>query len=116
MQPTLLSWAGLLYNAHCAFSSLEQRIHRVLREVNKVRKVVNFLAGFFLGGLTGAAVGLLLAPRRGSELQKQIRARIDALVEEGERAAAARRAELENQLEAFKRGESPTAESTSQHG
>jgi gas vesicle protein len=81
-------------------------------EVNAVRKVVNFLAGFFVGGLTGATVGLLLAPHSGPELQEQIRARVDALVEEGRDAAAARRAELENQLEAFKTGESLTIEST----
>jgi gas vesicle protein len=85
----------------------------MLEEVNTVRKVVNFLAGFFVGALTGAAVGLLLAPHRGSELQERIRARIDELVEEGQKAAAARRAELENQLEAFKSGESLTVESTS---
>ena len=78
-----------------------------------MRKVVNFLAGFFVGGLTGAAAGLLLAPRRGSELQQQIRARIDELAAEGEKAAAARRAELESQLEAFKSGEPLTIESAS---
>ena len=34
----------------------------------------------------------------------QMRARVQGLIEEGRRAAAARRAELEAQLEAFKRG------------
>ena len=77
-----------------------------------MRKVLNFLAGFFVGGLIGAVLGLLLAPRRGSDLQDQIRARVDELVEEGRKAAAARQAELESQLEAFKRGEPPTTEST----
>ncbi len=77
-----------------------------------MRKVLNFLAGFFVGGLIGAAAGLLLAPQSGGELQERIRARVDELVEEGEKAAAARRAELENQLEAFKTGESLTIEST----
>jgi gas vesicle protein len=75
-----------------------------------VRKVINFLAGFFVGAVTGAVVGLLLTPQSGSELQERIRARFDELMEEGEKAAAARRAELENQLEAFKTGESLTIE------
>jgi len=79
-----------------------------------VRKILNFLAGFFVGGLTGAIAGLLLAPRSGAEFQEEIRARVDELVEEGRRAAAARQSELEDQLEAFKAGESLTVESTSQ--
>ena len=32
-----------------------------------------FLAGLILGGLTGAAVGLLLAPQTGEETQAQLR-------------------------------------------
>lgn len=79
-----------------------------------MRKVVNFLAGFFVGGLVGGAVGLLLAPYRGAELQDRIRKRVDELMEEGQKAAAARRAELENQLEAFRSGESVTIEDSSQ--
>jgi len=75
-----------------------------------VRKIVNFLAGFFLGGLIGAAAGLLLAPYRGTELQKQIRLRVDELMEEGRKAAEARQAELERQLEAFRTGEAVTIE------
>jgi len=77
-----------------------------------VRRVLNFLAGFFVGGLVGAVAGLLMAPESGNKLQERIRARVDELVEEGEKAAAARRAELENQLEAFKSGETLTIEST----
>jgi gas vesicle protein len=69
-----------------------------------VRKIVNFLAGFFVGGLVGGAVGLLLAPYQGAELQERIRGRVDQLMEEGQKAAAARRAELEEQLEAFRSG------------
>ncbi|MGD2143000.1 MAG: YtxH domain-containing protein [Anaerolineae bacterium] len=75
-----------------------------------MRKAVNFLAGFFMGALVGGMLGLLLAPHRGTELQKRIRARLDELVEEGQKAAAARQAELESQLEAFRSGESLTIE------
>jgi hypothetical protein len=49
-----------------------------------------------------------MAPSSGPELQKRIRTRVDDLIEEGQQAADARRAELEAQLEAFKRGESIT--------
>lgn len=79
-----------------------------------MRKMLNFLAGFSVGGLTGAIAGLLLAPRSGAEFQEEICARVDELVEEGRKAAAARQSELEDQLEAFKAGESLTVESTSQ--
>lgn len=69
-----------------------------------MRKTVNFLAGVLAGAVVGGVAALLLAPYSGSELQGQMRARAQALIEEGKRAAAARRAELEAQLEAFKRG------------
>lgn len=75
-----------------------------------MRKVVNYLTGFLLGALVGAAAGLLLAPRGGEDLQNQLRSRVDALLEEGKKAAAARQAELEAQLEAFKSGEPATVE------
>ncbi len=75
-----------------------------------MRKIVNFLAGFFVGGLIGSTAGLLLAPYRGTELQEQIRLRVDELMEEGRKAAEARQAELERQLEAFRTGESVTLE------
>lgn len=79
-----------------------------------MRKVVNFVAGFFIGGLVGAAAGLLLAPYRGTELQEEISKRIDELMEEGRKAAVVRQAELEKQLEAFRTGESITIEASSE--
>lgn len=75
-----------------------------------MRKVANFLAGFFVGGLIGAAVGLLFAPYKGAELQEQIRHRVDELMAEGRKAAEARQAELEEQLRAFRTGDSVTIE------
>ena len=78
-----------------------------------MRKAVNFLAGFFVGGLIGAAAGVLLAPTSGADLQERIRNRADELMEEGRKAAAARQAELETQLQAFKSGEPLTIETGS---
>jgi len=111
----LLPWAGLLYNRARTLSSSGQLLlnHGVFEEVDTVRKILNFLAGFFVGGLTGVVTGLLLAPSSGPDLQEQIQARIDELMEEGRKAAAERQAELEKQLESFKSGESSTVETTS---
>jgi gas vesicle protein len=69
-----------------------------------MRRTISFFIGLFSGAMVGVAVALLLAPSSGSELQDRVRARVEELIEEGKRAAAARRIELEAQLEAFKRG------------
>ena len=77
-----------------------------------MRKIISFLAGLLAGAVVGAAAAILLAPYSGRELQEQVRTRVQALMEEGKRAAAARRAELEAQLEAFKRGTPVAIETT----
>jgi gas vesicle protein len=54
-----------------------------------------------IGGLIGAAIGLLLAPRRGEELREQVgefvgekRAAFDEAINEGKAAAEKARAEM----------------------
>ena len=79
-----------------------------------MRKTISFLIGVFSGAIVGAVVAILLAPSSGQELQEQMRARVQGLIEEGRRAAAARRAELETQLEAFKRGAPVTIETVAE--
>jgi len=69
-----------------------------------MNKTFSFLVGLVAGAVVGAAVAILLAPYSGPELQERMRTRTQGLIEEGKRAAAARRAELETQLEAFKAG------------
>ena len=69
-----------------------------------MRRTMSFLIGVLSGAIVGVAVAILLAPYSGTELQERVRARVEGLIEEGRRAAAARRAELEAQLETFKRG------------
>jgi gas vesicle protein len=69
-----------------------------------MRKAFSFLVGVVLGAIVGAGVAILLAPVAGSELQQRLRLRMGDLIEEGKRAADERRAELQAQLEAFKRG------------
>ena len=61
----------------------------------------SFLAGIVIGGLIGAAIGLLLAPATGEELREQVgdyvdnrRAAIDEAINEGRAAADKARAEM----------------------
>ena len=54
--------------------------------------------GFILGALVGAAVSLLMAPQSGPQTQDTIKGRVNTVLDEGKRAAAERRAELEAQL------------------
>ncbi len=61
------------------------------------------LAGLVLGALVGAAVGMYLAPQPGKALQEKLRARWQEIMDEGQRAAAERRAELEAQFAEAKR-------------
>ena len=75
-----------------------------------MRKFASFLVGFLAGAMVGAAAAILLAPSSGSELQGQIRTRVQGLIDEGKRAAAARRSELEAQFEGLKRGTPVTIE------
>jgi len=77
-----------------------------------MRKGFSFLVGLLAGAVVGVAAAMLLAPYSGTELQERMRTRAQGLIEEGKRAAAARRAELEAQLEAFKRGNAVTIETT----
>ena len=66
-------------------------------------KTLDFLGGLLLGALVGASVAMLLAPRAGAETQAALRARVDGVIEDGRRAAAERRAELEAQFAEAKR-------------
>ena len=63
-----------------------------------MRKFLSFLVGAILGGLVGAIAAILLAPVSGSDLRGQVRERAMKIQDEVKAAAAARRAELEEQL------------------
>jgi gas vesicle protein len=54
--------------------------------------------------MIGGGAALLFAPKSGPELQEDIQAYVDQLVEEGKKAADVRRQDLEQQLDAFKQG------------
>ena len=63
-----------------------------------MRKLMDFLSGLVVGALVGGAIGLLMTPQAGDETQHTLRARVNEVIEEGKRAAAQRRAELEAEL------------------
>ena len=61
----------------------------------------SFLAGVVIGGLVGAAVGLLLAPQAGDQTREQLgefvdekRSQLGDAINEGKAAAARARAEM----------------------
>jgi gas vesicle protein len=76
-----------------------------------MRKLFSFLLGFLTGALVGAPIAMLLAPEAGEMTRQGIQLRMDQIVEEGKRAAAERRTELESQLEQLKRGKAPAPQS-----
>lgn len=57
-----------------------------------------FFEGVIIGAVIGAAVALFMAPQSGKETQGGIKDRVNLVLDEGKRAAAERRAELEAQL------------------
>jgi gas vesicle protein len=67
-----------------------------------MHRTQSFLRGFILGGMLGASLALLLTPASGDELKEQMQERAQRLQLEAKNAAAARRAELEQQLEALR--------------
>lgn len=69
-----------------------------------MRKTLFLIIGVLAGAVVGAAAAIFLAPYSGKELQARIRTRAQELIDEGKRAAAVRRTELQAQLEGFKRG------------
>lgn len=79
-----------------------------------MRKALGFAVGMVCGALVGVAVGMLLAPASGAELQQRIRAQVEDLIRKGQEAAAAKRTELERQLEAFRQGQPVILQESSQ--
>lgn len=63
-----------------------------------MRGFFSFVQGAILGGAIGAAVGILLAPMSGEQLRQTIKDRTSYVIEEGRRAAEAKRLELEQEF------------------
>lgn len=79
----------------------------------------SFLAGTVIGGLIGAAVGLLLAPTSGDEMREQVgefvgekRASLEDAISEGRAAAEKARAEMLAAYDAEQRGQASESAAT----
>lgn len=69
--------------------------------------VGKFLEGLVLGALTGAALTSLMAPKSGQDMQETIKQRVQMVIDEGRRASAERRAELESQFAQARQSDRP---------
>ena len=65
-------------------------------------RFLHVLSGLVIGSVVGAGLGLLFVPRSGAGTRQLIRGRVEAIVEEGRQAAAARQHELTARLENLK--------------
>jgi len=65
-------------------------------------RVTNFFFGAILGGLVGSTLVLLLTPYSGEKLRTQMRGYITNVQDEVQKAASAKRVELEAQLTALR--------------
>jgi gas vesicle protein len=68
-----------------------------------MNRATNFIIGAFLGGLVGAGLALLFAPKSGSELRQDIAEYTDQVQTEIRQAAVSKRQELEAQLASLRR-------------
>ena len=74
-------------------------------EDNRMRRGFNFLLGVLVGCVIGAAVVMLTAPQSGQETRGGARERLDSILEEGRKAFAARKAELETRMADIQAGQ-----------
>ena len=74
-----------------------------------MQKLIAFLGGAALGALVGATLAVLLAPYSGEELRGRAQDRYLEIKSQVTDAAAARRAELEQQLQALRSSNRPEA-------
>ena len=63
-----------------------------------MNKLFSLLIGAVLGSIASAATVLLLTPKSGEAVRTEIKQEVEAIREEGRKAAEARRTELEAQL------------------
>jgi gas vesicle protein len=67
-----------------------------------MRRFFSLISGMFVGALVGATLAIIFAPESGESIRVQLRERAGRLRQDVMDAAAARRAELEEQLSALR--------------
>ncbi|NMC12016.1 MAG: YtxH domain-containing protein [Chloroflexi bacterium] len=67
-----------------------------------MRRFFSLLSGMLMGALVGATLALIFAPESGESLRLQLKERVSHFRQDVMDAAAARRAELEEQLAALR--------------
>ncbi|HNR46412.1 MAG TPA: YtxH domain-containing protein [Anaerolineaceae bacterium] len=70
-----------------------------------MRRAGNFLAGFIIGGLISAVLGLIFAPSSGPQLRQRIVDYVQQTRADVEKAAKDRRTELEIELQELRKPE-----------
>jgi len=68
-----------------------------------MKRTISFLSGAVMGGLVGATLALLLTPASGDEMCAKMQEQVQRVQVDVKEAAAARRAELEEQLVALRK-------------
>lgn len=68
-----------------------------------MNRATNFIIGAIVGGLVGAGLALLFAPKSGTELRQDINDYADQVQTEIRQAAVSKRQELEAQLASLRR-------------
>ena len=68
-----------------------------------MRGFFRFIEGAIIGGTVGMVAGLLLAPMAGRQLRETVKERVAYVVAEGQRAAEAKRIEVERELADMRR-------------
>lgn len=69
-----------------------------------MRKFGSFMLGAILGGLISSSLVILLTPESGEDLRHKIEVRFKDIIDEVNRAADEKRAELEDQLRTLRSG------------
>lgn len=70
-----------------------------------MRKFGSFIFGAFLGGVIGSSLALLFAPTSGEKARQEIENYFTHIIEQVNKAADEKRAELVAQLESLRSGE-----------
>ncbi len=65
-------------------------------------RILRLVVGLLLGVVVGAGLVLLFAPQSGADTRQALREHIQGIMDEGRRAAEARRLELTAQFETLK--------------